>query len=156
MVTRRLLTAFEADKAEYKFQQDQFQRAKDDHNAFMAARIPLPWEQTLKSIIDSDMEPRAIHWFYDPIGETGKTANAKSLYFNHNAFYCSGGKPDDIYHSYNYEPIVVFDVSTLQEPQGLRYLYKVLEDFKDGIFLGCAAIIPIARKELNLLCPPVE
>ncbi len=60
--------------------------------------------------IENDHDSRAIHWFYDPQGDTGKTVNAKDLYYNHSAFYCTGGKAADIAHAYNYEPIVVFNL----------------------------------------------
>ena len=111
-----------------------FQAAKAEHNSFIASRIPQPWEQTLKDIIQAPADSRTIHWFFDPIGETGKTVNAKSLYFNHNAFYCTGGKANDIAHGYNYEPIVVFNLVSSLDETTMVYLYKVLEEFKDGIF----------------------
>lgn len=111
-----------------------FDAAKEDHNAYLAIRERQPWEYKLKEVIENDADTRSIHWFYDPIGETGKTVNAKDLYFNHNAFYCTGGKSADIAHAYNYEPIVVFNLVASADEETMKYLYKVLEEFKDGIF----------------------
>jgi len=111
-----------------------FEAAKDQHNEYLSTRIRLPWETNLKSIVDNETDPRVIHWFYDPVGETGKTVNAKDLYFNHNAFYCTGGKAVDIAHAYNYEPIVVFNLVASADEDTMKYLFKVLEEFKDGIF----------------------
>lgn len=111
-----------------------FESAKDEHNAYLETRERQPWEFKLKEVIDSDIDTRSIHWFYDPIGETGKTVNAKDLYFNHNAYYCTGGKAADIAHAYNYEPIVVFNLVASVDETTMTYLYKVLEEFKDGIF----------------------
>jgi hypothetical protein len=48
---------------------------------------------------------RFLQRFHDHIGESGKTVNAKQLVFEHNAFYTTGGKANDIYHAYNLEPI---------------------------------------------------
>jgi len=111
-----------------------YKQAKDEHNTFMAKRQALPWEAKLHEIVNKPPCTRSIHWFVDTIGETGKTINAKSLYFNHNAFYCTGGKSADIAHAYQYQPVVVFNLVASQDKDTSVYLYKVLEEFKDGIF----------------------
>lgn len=111
-----------------------FKRARIQHNEFMAQRTPLAWEQVLHDIIAAPPCSRSIHWFVDMVGETGKTINAKSLYFNHNAFYCTGGKASDIAHAYQYQPIVVFNLVASQDKDTQAYLYTILEQFKDGIF----------------------
>jgi hypothetical protein len=111
-----------------------FEAGKKKHNAYLATRERQPWEHKLKEVIEQDHDTRSIHWFYDPPGETGKTVNAKDLYYNHNAFYCTGGKAADIAHAYNYEPIVVFNLVAAADEESMKYLYQVLEEFKDGIF----------------------
>lgn len=111
-----------------------FQAAREQHNQYLATRIRQPWEFKLRDIVLSDTDPRAIHWFTDTIGETGKTVNAKDLFFNHNAYYCTGGKATDIFHAYQGQPIVVFNLVASSCKETQEYLYKVLEEFKDGIF----------------------
>lgn len=111
-----------------------FKAARIQHNEFVATRQPQAWESILNEIVNKPPCARGIHWFVDTIGETGKTVNAKSLYFNHNAFYCTGGKSTDIAHAYQYQPIVVFNLVASQCKETQTYLYKVLEEFKDGIF----------------------
>lgn len=111
-----------------------FKAARIEHNEFMAKRTIMAWEQELQDIISLPPCPRSIHWFVDTVGETGKTINAKSLYFNHQAFYCTGGKASDIAHAYQYQPIVVFNLVASQDKETQAYLYTVLEQFKDGIF----------------------
>lgn len=111
-----------------------FKAARLEHNEFMAQRTPLAWEQELHAILALPPCTRSIHWFVDTIGETGKTVNAKSLHFNHQAFYCTGGKASDIAHAYQYQPIVVFNLVASQDKDTQAYLYTVLEQFKDGIF----------------------
>jgi len=108
--------------------------ARIQHNEYMSQRTPHAWEQVLHDIISAPPDPRHVHWFVDEIGESGKTINAKSLYFNHDAYYCTGGKSADIAHAYNYQPIVVFNLVASQDKTTQEYLYKVLEEFKDGIF----------------------
>lgn len=111
-----------------------FKRARAEHNEYLETREKQPWEYKLKEIVEEDNDKRTIHWFYDPQGETGKTVNAKDLYYNHGAFYSTGGKAVDIAHAYNYEPIVVFNLVASADETTMTYLYKVLEEFKDGIF----------------------
>lgn len=111
-----------------------YDSAKEEHNKYLETRERLPWEFKLKEVVENDTDTRSIHWFYDPIGETGKTINAKDLYFNHNAFYCTGGKASDIAHAYNYEPLVIFNLVASVDETTMHYIYKVLEEFKDGIF----------------------
>lgn len=111
-----------------------FELARQQHNEFMATRVKAPWEYKLMEVVNSNEDTRAIHWFYDESGEVGKTVNAKDLHYNHNAFYCTGGKAVDIAHAYDYEPIVVFNLVASVDETTMTYLYKVLEEFKDGIF----------------------
>lgn len=125
-----------------------FDLAKEQHNAYLATRIRLPWEHKLKEIVEQETDTRAIHWFYDPIGDIGKTVNAKDLYFNHNAYYVTGGKAVDIAYGYKYEPIVVINLVASVDSTTMEYLYKVLEEFKDGIFSSgkyssCTKVFPI-------------
>lgn len=126
--------AYFKDLDTHSTKQRAFESAREEHNAYLETRERQPWEHKLKQIIENDTDTRSIHWFYDPVGETGKTVNAKDLYFNHNAYYCTGGKAADIAHAYNYEPIVVFNLVASVDETTMIYLYKVLEEFKDGIF----------------------
>jgi len=111
--------------------------AYEDHKQYMQTRQKQPWEQTLDRIItehEHERDHRTIHWFHDSIGESGKTVNAKQLVFEHNAFYTTGGKSTDIYHAYQLEPIVILNICASQNQECLEHLYKILEEFKDGIF----------------------
>jgi len=115
-------------------QERSFISAKEAHNTYIATRERLPWEYKLKEIIEEPIDPRQIHWFVDTQGETGKTVNAKDLYFNHNAYYSTGGKAADIFFAYDNQPIVVLNLVASSCKETQEYLYKVLEEFKDGIF----------------------
>lgn len=111
-----------------------YQGGKSQHLAYtqtLGARKP--WEMVLDDIISKPADPRIIHWFYDEIGNTGKTVNAKTLMYEHNAFYTTGGKAADIYHAYEGEPIVVLNLPASIDPETHAYLYTVLESFKDGV-----------------------
>lgn len=111
-----------------------YQEGKAEHAEIIASRTRQPWEQHLMQTIANDQDKRSIHWYFDRIGETGKTVNAKDLMYFGNAFYSTGGKAADIAHAYKYEPIVVFNIAASQDSKMMDHLYKILEEFKDGVF----------------------
>lgn len=93
-----------------------------------------PWQQTLLDILSKDPHPRKIHWYWDPIGATGKTTFSRYLVRNYNAFYTNGGKHADIACAYNYQKIIVFDFT---RSQAERVPYCIMEAFKNGlVFAG--------------------
>jgi hypothetical protein len=72
-----------------------YDAAKEQHTAYMQQRPKTPWEYKLYEIVDNYAQKpdhRIIYWFYDEVGEAGKTVNAKNLIFNYDAFYTTGGK----------------------------------------------------------------
>lgn len=107
---------------------------KEEHAEILSTRQRQPWERHLQAILENNTDKRSIHWYYDCIGETGKTVNAKALMYFKNAFYSTGGKAADIAHAYKYQPIVVFNIAASQDSKLMDHLYKVLEEFKDGVF----------------------
>lgn len=128
--------------------QRSFKAARTQHDAYMATRVRQPWEDLLYDILSKPACTRTIHWFVDTVGETGKTVNAKNLLFHHDAFYCTGGKSVDIAHAYKNQPVVVFNLVASQDKDTISYLYKVLEEFKDGImssgkYNSCLKVFPI-------------
>lgn len=93
-----------------------------------------PWQQTLLNILMEEPHPRTIHWYWDPIGATGKTTFSRYLVRNYGAFYTNGGKHADIACAYNLEKIVVFDFT---RSQAERVPYCIMEAFKNGmVFSG--------------------
>lgn len=91
---------------------------------------PRPWQADVIALVNTDPDPRKVYWYYDPVGNAGKTYLAKYLIDNHNAFYSCGGKAMDITYSYNYQPIVILDY--VRDAQDYVN-YSVLEMFKNGL-----------------------
>lgn len=91
---------------------------------------PKPWQQKVIDLIKSDPDSRTINWYFDKIGNNGKSFLAKYLVDSYNAFYTRGGKANDITYAYNYENIVIFDYVRDAE----EYVnYGVIEQLKDGL-----------------------
>jgi len=121
----------------------QREATKKDFEAFWESRTAkMHWEQHLQSILFDDAgklrpaHPRKIYWYFDTKGETYKTVNAKHLLLNHSTFLITGGKAADIYYTYQYEDIVLYNQCASQDTESIKHLYKVLEEFKDGYFLS--------------------
>jgi len=103
-----------------------------------------PWQQRVADRLALPADPRHVYWYWDAIGNVGKTALAKYLCADksRNCVYVSG-KTADIEHflvqhfdklETNYDDlIVIFDLSRAQE----AYLpYTALEQIKNGIFFS--------------------
>lgn len=104
-----------------------------DKLKLMMSKITLrKWQKKcIKKLLKQDS--RKVIWVNDPIGNNGKTFLSKYLIAMHNGFYVMNGKNADIAHSYNYEPIVIFDYSRSQEE---HINYGIIEQLKNGIIFS--------------------
>lgn len=127
------------------------------------APIPLmegilrPWQQRLLDIVTGDAHPRRIYWFYDAVGNKGKSWMATYLARNYGALVLSNGKSADIAHVYDKHPIVVWDLSRCQIE---NVNYGPMEDIKNGRIFSpkydsCVKLFPIPHVVVfaNFLCP---
>lgn len=133
---------------------------------FSYAQVPEPmenvvlrtWQTTLMDILSVDPDPRKIIWVYDPYGNAGKSWMARYLRLNHQAMVYGNGKTYDVAYSYDYQPIVVFDLSRSQMDS---INYGPMEDLKNGyIFSGKYESVgksfrtPHVVVMANFQCPP--
>lgn len=92
-----------------------------------------PWQQELLDVVEGPVDPRAVYWVYDGVGNHGKTYFAKHLVDAHGAFYTNGGKAVDLTYAYAGQGIVVFDyVRDSKDYVG----YGVIEQLKNGILMS--------------------
>lgn len=57
-----------------------------------------PWQKEIADLIQQKPDKRTIHWYWDPIGNIGKTELCKYLYIKYGIMYITGGKGSDILH----------------------------------------------------------
>ena len=100
------------------------------------------WQSTLWTTCCTTPDPRSILWYYDAVGNTGKSWFANSC---PNAYVITGGKHADIYYAYNFEPVVFFDWPRDHED---RFPYGVAEAFKNGYFLSTKYEVKRVRFEV--------
>lgn len=89
------------------------------------------WQSELVDYIAQDPDTRKIRWYTDTIGNTGKSTFAHGV--GGDVYVVTGGKHADILYAYNYERVVIFDLSREMEE---RVPYGVMETFKNGYFLS--------------------
>ncbi|AGC55146.1 replication associated protein [Cyanoramphus nest associated circular X DNA virus] len=89
-----------------------------------------PFQFNILKICMQEPHPRAVHWFWDAEGNTGKTFIAKYLVLLHDAVRFENGKSADIKYAYKGQRIVIFDFSRSQTD---HINYEVMESVKNGI-----------------------
>lgn len=90
------------------------------------------WQSDLQEYLSTTADPRKIRWYYDLVGNHGKSYFA-SLFKPEDSYIVSGGKHADIIYAYRYESIIFFDWPRDAED---RFPYSVAESFKNGYALS--------------------
>lgn len=98
------------------------------------------FQEYVNNLCKEQPDDRAILWFYEEVGNVGKSALAKYLCFHYNAIICSGKAADIKYMcvKYNekngfYPEIVICDIPR----SSANYLsYTGLEEVKNGCFMS--------------------
>lgn len=92
--------------------------------------VPRDWQQPILDMIAEPPHKRQILWVYDSVGDTGKSYLSRYLIDKHEAWYCCGGKTNDLTYSYNGQKVVIFDFSRDSE----NYInYQIMEQLKNGM-----------------------
>jgi hypothetical protein len=55
-----------------------------------------PWQKEIEDLYLSNPNDRSIHWFWEDVGNIGKSAFVKYMVLTHGALFCDGGKKADI------------------------------------------------------------
>jgi hypothetical protein len=95
------------------------------------------WQQEIVDIIDNEPDHRTIHWYYDLIGNTGKTSLCKYLCINRqDCIYINGSAKDMKYAVTNLKikpKTILIDYARDQET---HISWQGIEELKNGIFFN--------------------
>lgn len=94
---------------------------------------PRSWQAAALEIVQGPVDPRAVFWYYDPLGNSGKTFLGRHLVDAHGAFYCNGGKSVDVSYAFCGQPVVIFDYVRDAE-QFVNY--GTIEQIKNGLLFS--------------------
>ena len=98
------------------------------------------WQLDIMRLIGEKPDYRTIHWYWDSVGNTGKSAFTKYLCAEHDAL-CVSGKSNDCKYAIvqykekkkTYPKIIIFDVPRTN----IDYLnYEAIESIKNGCFFS--------------------
>lgn len=97
-----------------------------------------PWQLMVKKILDKEPDDRSIYWFYDEIGNIGKSVFSKYIVYHYEALVLSGKANDCKFAiiKYNenrgyYPKHIIFDIPRSNH----EYVsYEALESIKNGLF----------------------
>lgn len=100
----------------------------------------LPWQLDILRLIGEKPNYRTIHWYWDAIGNTGKSAFTKYLCAKYNALCISGKSSDCKYAIVQYHEtqkkwpkIIIFDIPRTN----IDYInYEAIESIKNGCFFS--------------------
>lgn len=87
-----------------------------------------PWQQEIMDILDDKLDPRKIYWYWEPVGNVGKSDFCLHLILTKNAVVYDGCKKD-ILHAHNKAKIVIFDFD--RDKEGM-VSYSAMESLKKG------------------------
>jgi len=97
------------------------------------------WQLELWSILVSPVDTRSVYWYYETVGNVGKSYFANNFNVgtstggSNRGYVVTGGRHADIYYGYGGQPWVFFDWARDQEES---FPYRVVENFKNGYFLS--------------------
>jgi len=92
------------------------------------------WQTSLSEHLTTEPNSRTVRWYYDQVGNAGKSYF--SINYNRDGrfgYIVGGGKHADIYYGYKRERVVFFDWSRDNQDS---FPYGVVENFKNGYFLS--------------------
>lgn len=99
-----------------------------------------PWQKFVLEIIQQEPDDRSIYWFWEPVGNIGKTSLIKHIVINNDDCIVVDGKAADAIHGVTEmvrkgkDPRVVFmDIVRTQEG---KISYSAIEKIKNGMFFN--------------------
>jgi len=93
------------------------------------------FQTELLDIIEGSVDDRKVYWYYDYVGNQGKSYISKYLQLTKDVYYITGGKQNDILYGYQGEGIVIIDLARTYA-DNLEHIYTIIENLKNGQYLS--------------------
>lgn len=96
------------------------------------------WQKDVLDIVMGNVDARKVYWFWERVGNTGKSSLAKHMMMHYNCQVLDGSSKDCFYSIKCYIEsrdldVVIFDLSRSQEN---RVSYRAIEAIKNGMFFS--------------------
>lgn len=103
----------------------------------LGGKKPYAWQQEVLDILKEEPDDRKIYWYWEPTGNVGKTALAKSICLKNPKAIVLSGKANDIKYAISQmeekPEICIFHYTRTIEDY---VSYEALEAIKDGMFFN--------------------
>lgn len=95
-----------------------------------------PWQQEILDLAKSATVTRTVHWYWETVGNVGKSWMAKYLSVTLDALILNAMKKQDMLHviSKRLPKIVCFDLTRTTENGSVAVVYEVIEMLQSGYF----------------------
>ena len=102
------------------------------------ASVPLrSWQQDCLSIVSTPPSERKVRWFWESVGNVGKSWMARYLFLHHKATILRAMKKTDLLYALtktiSESTVVVFDLTRSTEEGAVKVVYEVIEQILDRI-----------------------
>jgi hypothetical protein len=104
-------------------------KGEDDLADYFAGKELRDWQQFIYERLIVQGE-RKVLWISDAIGNSGKTWFSKWLVWKQKAFYCQGGRNNDVSCAYQNQKFVIFDLCRDTQKDAP---YSMIEQMKNGL-----------------------
>lgn len=109
------------------------------------------WQREVVEIVKKDPNDRTIYWYWEPVGNMGKTTFAKYLSIKYNAIPIEGKKNDILFCAAMFpSDLYIFDFERSMEE---FISYGAMEKIKNGYYMSAKyESKPIIRNPPHLIC----
>lgn len=92
-----------------------------------------PWQADILEIVRTDPDDRTIHWYWETVGNVGKTSLCKHLVLKHDAQMLNGKKADMAHALRDDIRVVCIDLARTSESYAP---YEAIEQIKNGLIFS--------------------
>jgi len=104
----------------------------------LTGAILRPWQKTLSEILDGPISNRTVHWFWESVGNCGKTWFSKYQAVMNDACVLQSMKKADMQYliSKQLSRVFLFDLCRSNEEGSVNVIYEVAESLKNGFIVS--------------------
>ena len=124
-----------------QYHTDFHQRVVQQELSLSSASAQLrPWQTACLGICQQPASTRKVHWFWENVGNVGKSWMARYLALHHQAIVVGAMKKSDLLHAISKlitgRKVVVFDLTRSTEDGAVKVVYEVLEQLSNRVIFS--------------------
>ncbi|MBA7541137.1 hypothetical protein ES705_33444 [subsurface metagenome] len=124
---------------QYKINFDQRSIANELRDSTASAQLR-SWQNDLLGIVNQPCSERKVRWFWESVGNVGKSWMARYLALHHNALILGAMKKADMLHAITKtitnKTCVVFDLTRTTEDGSVAVVYEVMEQLHNRVIFS--------------------